>query len=169
MFPGRCRTRCGRRLRAGSGWLVDPDRPLLFILDPDQERADLVGQCLDVGHENLIGELEGGIDTWAAAGRPTASIPLVNAAEVAPILVDVRQANEYAAGHVPRAINIELGACAGADTAGRTRVTFMCGHGERAMTGASIVKACGATGVSALDGGPETFVAATGESMVTRR
>ncbi len=147
------------------GWLVDPDRPLLFILDPGQERADLVRQCLDVGHDELLGELEGGIDTWAAAGRPTASIPLVHAAEAAAVLVDVRQADEYAAGHVPCAINVEL-ARIGADTAGSTRVTFMCGHGERAMTAASIALAGGATGVSAFDGGPDTFLAATAESMV---
>jgi hypothetical protein len=37
------------------GWLVEPDQRLVFVLDPGQDRADLVRQCLDVGHEHLVG------------------------------------------------------------------------------------------------------------------
>ena len=53
------------------GWLIDPDEDLLFILDDDQDRTDLVRQCLDVGLERLVGELDGGIAAWTAAGLPT--------------------------------------------------------------------------------------------------
>jgi rhodanese-related sulfurtransferase len=38
----------------------------------------------------------------------------------------------------------------------------MCGHGERAMTAASILAARGRSDVSVLDGGPDTWSAATG-------
>src|SRR5262249_55311787 len=51
------------------GWLVDADRPVAFVVDDDQDRDELVRQCLDVGYEHLVGELAGGIAAWRASGR----------------------------------------------------------------------------------------------------
>lgn len=146
------------------GWLVEPDRNLMFVLDPDQDRADLVRQCLDVGHEHLVGELAGGIDAWAASGRPVATIPFVGSADMAGTIVDVRQANEYASGHIPGARNVELGQIATADLA-EGPVTVMCGHGERAMSGASLLERRGRHDVSVLDGGPDTWSTLTGRPL----
>lgn len=95
------------------GWLVEPGRPIAFVVDETQYRGELVRQCLDVGHESLIGELAGGIDAWTASGRPVATTPLVGPNAIARRAVDVRQANEYATGHVPGALNIELGSARG--------------------------------------------------------
>ena len=102
------------------GWLVDPDRPLVFVLDDDQDRDELVRQCLDIGHEHLVGELTGGIDAWRASGRPLATIAMVEPAAMHSRVVDVRQANEYAAGHVPGARHVELGAIPTTQLPGRT-------------------------------------------------
>ena len=55
------------------GWLVDPGRPLLFLLAGGQERAEVVRQALKVGYERLTGELDGGITAWQAAGWPPPS------------------------------------------------------------------------------------------------
>ena len=44
------------------GWLVDASRPVIFVLDDDQDRHELVRQALTVGVEDLAGELEGGYD-----------------------------------------------------------------------------------------------------------
>jgi glyoxylase-like metal-dependent hydrolase (beta-lactamase superfamily II) len=146
------------------GWLVEANRRLVFVLDHDQDRADLVRQCLDVGHEHLIGELAGGIDAWAGSGRPVNTIPFVDAIAMGDAIIDVRQANEYAAGHVPGALNIELGQIATAEpTAGVLAV--MCGHGERAMTGASLLVARGDREVVVLDGGPDTWSTVTGRPL----
>jgi hydroxyacylglutathione hydrolase len=150
------------------GWLVEPNRPLVFVLDGDQDRDDLVRQCLDVGHEHLVGELSGGIDAWIRSGKAMSTIPLVNAAGMTGQVIDVRQANEYASGHVLGAVNIELGAVSDARVAVGP-VTVMCGHGERAMTGASILTANGRPGVVVLDGGPDTWSAATGDPLETTR
>lgn len=146
------------------GWLIDPDQPLMFVLDADQDRQDLVRQCLDVGIENLLGELDAGIGAWAAEGRPTAHIPVVDADGMAATVIDVRQTNEYSASHVPGAISIELGSIP--DTPLPTgAVTVMCGHGERAMTAASLLTARGHTAVSVFDGGPDTWSDATGRDL----
>ena len=148
------------------GWLVPLDRPVLFILDDDTDRSDLVRQCLAVGHDDLLGELHGGIDTWTDAGLPVEATPLVTADQLAGAVLDVRQRNEWDAGHVPGAIHIELGELAGtAVPTGPT--TVMCGHGERAMSGASILQARGHRDVSVLAGGPEDWQAATGTDLET--
>jgi hydroxyacylglutathione hydrolase len=147
------------------GWIVDPDRPLAFVVDDDQDRDELVRQCLDIGHEHLVGELAGGIEAWRASGRLLATIGMVEPAAMHSRVVDVRQANEYAAGHVPDAGHVELGAIP------TTRLpdepfTVMCGHGERAMTAASLLTARGHQ-VSVLDGGPDNWAAATGRHLDT--
>ena len=142
------------------GWLVEPDRAIAFVVDDDQDRVELVRQCLDVGHERLVGELVGGIDAWTASGRPAATIDLVEPAGMAGRVVDVRQANEYATGHLPSAVNIELGSIATAALP-TGALTIMCGHGERAMTAASILTARGRHDLVVLDGGPDTWSTAT--------
>ena len=93
-------------------WIAEPDRPLIFLLGEEQDRAELVRQCLVVGYEKLVGELDGGIDTWHDAGLPTTTVALVEAGQSAGTLIDVRQRNEYGTGHIPGGVNIELGALA---------------------------------------------------------
>jgi rhodanese-related sulfurtransferase len=92
------------------------------------------------------------------------SIPLVTADVLNGNVVDVRQANEFSAGHVPGATNIELGAIAGiAVPAGP--LTLMCGHGERAMSAASMLESRGARDLRVLLGGPDDWAKISGETL----
>ena len=150
------------------GWLVEPDQPIAFVVDERQDCDELVRQCLDVGHERLVGALAGGIDAWTASGRPVATIDLVDPARIVGQVVDVRQANEYATGHVPGAVNVELGSIAAAGLP-RSALTIMCGHGERAMTAASILMARGPLDLVVLDGGPDTWSTTTATPLQTGR
>ncbi len=148
------------------GWLVEDDRPLVFVLDDDQDRFELVRQCLSIGYEDLSGELDGGMASWRAAGLPEAQIELVGPHELASTIVDVRQRSEYATGHVPGAVHVELGDLPHAlESLPSGHLTLMCGHGERAMTGASLLAAYGRTDVSALAGGPADWTRATGHAL----
>jgi len=150
------------------GWLVAPDQSIAFVLAPGQDRDDLVRQCLDVGHEHIAGELFGGIDTWASTGRPVSTIALVDPSHMTDRVLDVRQANEYDVAHVPGAINVELSKVVTADPP-HGALTVMCGHGERAMTGASVLAARGHADVVVLDGGPDTWSEATRTPLATGR
>jgi hydroxyacylglutathione hydrolase len=150
------------------GWLVDAGRPLVFVLDGDQDRDELVRQCLDIGYEDLVGELARGVDAWRDSGRPVATIAMVGPAAMNARVVDVRQANEYTAGHVPGARHLELGSIP-AKRFPDEPLTVMCGHGERAMTAASLLRAGGHTRVSVLAGGPATWVAVAGRRLATGR
>ena len=55
------------------GWLVGRERTLVFVVDQDQDRADLVRQSLNIGYEHLVGELAGGIEAWRSRGLPVAT------------------------------------------------------------------------------------------------
>jgi rhodanese-related sulfurtransferase len=105
--------------------------------------------------------------TWTRAELPVSSIPLRTPDEVGSAQVlDVRQDNEYAAGHLPGAIHVELGDLPtqmAALPAGPTVV--MCGHGERAMGAASLLARHGRTDVAVLAGGPEDWAEASGRRL----
>ncbi len=150
------------------GWLVELNRPIVIVASEHQDRDEIVLRCLDIGHDEIVGEIGGGVDAWRAAGQPIAATSLVGPDDVIGTLIDVRQTNEFDAGHVPGALNIELAHLAAcAVPAGP--VTVMCGHGERAMTGASILAAQGHAEVMVLDGGPDTWAAWSGQPLATRR
>jgi hydroxyacylglutathione hydrolase len=146
------------------GWLVDAEAKLVFVVDDDQDLRELVRQCLSVGYEHLVGRLEGGMTAWIDAGLPTASIALVDADAIEGGLLDVRQASEFGAGHVPGARNVELGSIRGANLS-RAPLTVMCGHGERAMTAASLLRPNSTCELRVLLGGPDDWATLTGRKL----
>jgi hydroxyacylglutathione hydrolase len=152
------------------GWLVPEGVPLVFVLNDDQDRADLVWQCLKVGYDKFAGELEGGMESWRDLLLSESRIKLVRPDELPTTsgeLVDVRQANEFVGGHIPGAIHIELGSVS--SQAGEmlsSPVTLMCGHGERSMTAAALLERGGHRQLSVLYGGPEDWSRASGASLV---
>ena len=148
------------------GWIVKPDQPIVFVMDDDQDRNELVRQCFEIGHERLVGELTFGIKSWTNSGRPVEKIKFVEVPEMVGQIIDVRQSNEFHLGHVPTALNIELGSIAHAEIPSGA-LTIMCGHGERAMTGASILAKHGRTDIVVLNGGSDTWFAATGIQLET--
>jgi rhodanese-related sulfurtransferase len=152
------------------GWLVpDPAVPLVIVADSGQDLGEVIWQALKIGYGNLAGTLDGGLPAWEAAGQPVGATPLLTPRHVDPAtVIDVRQAGEYAGGHLPGARNIELGALTGqaARVEGRPVVT-MCGHGERAATAASVLERAGHTAVAVLTGGPPDWADATGLALET--
>ena len=95
-------------------------------------------------------------------------IRLTPAAEVTGSVLDVRQAAEYHAGHLPGVSHIELGALTerAAQLDGEP-LTLMCGHGERAMTAASLLARHGHQSLAVAIGGPPDWAAAHGRPLET--
>ena len=143
------------------GWLVDPARPVVIVRNPDQDPDEIVWQALKVGVEQLAGELSGGSAAWQAAGGTLRNLPLIDAAHADPSrIVDIRQREEFAAGHIPGARSRELASVTTAGLAGP--VQTLCGHGERAATAASLLAANGHQDVAIIIGGPVDWSAAHG-------
>jgi len=153
------------------GWLLPPDVPIVVVRNPDQDPADILWPALSIGY-TFTGELAGGVAAWTLHGGRVVSTRLVGPATVdSRVVVDVRQSTEYADGHLPGAELIELGSLVehAADVPAGS-ATVMCGHGERAATGASLLERAGRSDVAILlGGGPEEWAAATGRALETDR
>jgi rhodanese-related sulfurtransferase len=149
------------------GWLAPEGARLLFVADGvDIERV--VDEALLVGYEDFGGYLEGGFEAWERAGLPMASSVVVDsdggrkAVVDGAALLDVREMDEYAAGHIEGAINVPLGSLrANLERVPRDRpvVTF-CGMGERSTSAASILEGAGFREVRSLEGGMRAWRAA---------
>jgi hydroxyacylglutathione hydrolase len=139
------------------GWLVPFGAPVLLVL-PDgapEALAEATTELLRVGYERLGGWLDGGVDAWAASGRPlatyaTTDMPAVHRERLAGddegVLLDVRQPIEWATeGVVPGSELIfvaDLPQRLGALPAGEP-VTVFCRTGHRASMAASMLEAAG--------------------------
>ena len=161
------------------GWLTTPDQHLVIVRNDDQDPDEIVWQAVKVGYDNVDTELRGGIAAWAAAGFDVANTPLLPAASLdqRPLL-DVRQQAEYVAGHVRGAAHVELGNLGRQtndnptdDPAGIPAgpLAVMCGHGERAMTAASVLERAGRTDLVAVAGGPEDVSKDRGTQLAVGR
>jgi len=146
------------------GWLLEPGTPLVVVRNADQDLAEVTWQALKIGFNQPSGELAGGMAAWDG---PTIATPLVRADEIdgAPVL-DVRQLSEFDAGHIPGATHIELG-----DLPSRIAdvpmgpMVVMCGHGQRAMTAASILQRTGNRVVAVLVDSAQDWATATGRKL----
>jgi hydroxyacylglutathione hydrolase len=153
------------------GWLLPDTQPLVFVLDDDQDRGELLRQCRTIGYDHLLGELAGGMTGWQTAGLPEVQLPVVEAGRLGDrpgVVLDVRQASEVADGHLPGAVAVELGALAGDRPPAQLPkgpVTVMCGHGERAMTAASLLERAGHNDLRVARGGPQDWRQATGKVL----
>ncbi|MBT1003989.1 MBL fold metallo-hydrolase [Paenarthrobacter sp. DKR-5] len=156
------------------GWLATPDRPVVIVRGPEQDPADIAAAAAKVGFDTLAGELDGGYPAWTQEYPGTAEVALIDPAQMTARLqdgatvLDIRQAGEYAAGHVPGAVNIELGSLTDRlQEIPAGDLIVMCGHSERAMGAASILTAAGRTGTAVLSGGPADWAAAAGSNLET--
>ncbi|UFS98413.1 MBL fold metallo-hydrolase [Nocardia huaxiensis] len=151
------------------GWLADPNRPVVIVRGAGQDAGDIVWEAAKVGFDALAGELSGGMPSWPGPTGTTLVNPAA-AAQLSPqsarIVLDVRQHGEFTTGHVPGARNIELGALTEQLIELPVGpVLVMCGHGERAMTAASILEHHGRTGIQVLDGGAGDYARAIGREL----
>ena len=145
------------------GWVVDPDRPLVLLLPDAGVWDDAVRQALRVGYESIAGYLDGGIDAWRSAGGEVATGRWESVVELArqlagddpPLVIDVRQASEFEAGHVPGALHLMGGDLPGrlADLPRDRPLATMCAGGFRASIAASLLRQAGFERVAWVPGG----------------
>lgn len=148
------------------GWLVRHDQPVVVLRGDGQDPAEIAWQAAKIGHDQVVGELAGGMPAAIVAGMRLSRTHLLGPGdEVRGPVVDVRQASEFAAGHLPAARHVELGGLAHAGLAHGEVAVVMCGHGERAMTAASLLEREGHRDVAVLTGGPESWATAHGIAL----
>ena len=134
----------------------------MVLLSSEANQHDtMVRQLIRIGYDRLNGFLAGGVDAWKAAGLPAISTSRIDLESLndlrnqpqAPIVIDVRQRNEFQSGHISGALNIELGELQN-HLDGLPReipVVTVCAGGMRATTAASILKRDGREQVQVVD------------------
>lgn len=171
--PGSLSIPVGSSFGTWLGWVVDHDRPLVVVVDDVADLDELQRQAFRIGHESIVGHLTGGFTAWLAAGRPTESNGVISADGLArsldtaagtdrPLVIDVRQAAEYDAGHVPGAIHIGAGSLPDRlDTLPRDRpIVTTCASGYRASVASSILRSAGFVDVTWVADGFDAWAAA---------
>ena len=171
-IPGSLSVPAGSSFGTWLGWVTDHDRELILVVDDVADLDDLQRQAIRIGHESIVGHLAGGFAAWQAAGRRTESNRLSTAAGLAaglaadpgvrPLVIDVRQAAEYEAGHVPGAIHIGAGSLPDRlDGLPRDRpIVTMCASGYRASVASSILRAAGFATVTWVADGFDAWASA---------
>lgn len=145
-----------------AGKLIEDTRDLLLVGEPDAvERARV--NLARIGLDRVAGWLRGGMKYWEEAGLPLARVRQMSVHQVSEAgddvqLLDVRYDDEFAAGHVPGAIHVELSKLERALAADgraldreRPVVTY-CGSGSRAGIAASLLRRAGFEDVRAIPG-----------------
>lgn len=142
-----------------AGALLDPEEPILLVLESDSDLEKIVRLFMRTGFTKFAGYLVGGMKAWQNAGFPFEQIgqitvhDLKNSKDGLQIL-DVRSQREWKGGHVPGAQHIflsELRKRAGELDKSKP-VAVYCATGYRASIGASILKQEGFAEVNNVPG-----------------
>lgn len=154
-IPGSLSIPAGPSFGTWLGWMVDPDQPAVLLVDEVAVLDDLSRQAVRIGFDAMIGHVDGGLAAWRRERRPTETgtmltietlaIELANGGPDAPLVIDVRQASEYEAAHLPGSVHIgagELPEVIDGLMPGRPIVTI-CNTGYRASVAASVLRAGG--------------------------
>ncbi|MDQ6773538.1 MAG: rhodanese-like domain-containing protein [Candidatus Dormibacteraeota bacterium] len=135
------------------GWVVARERSIVLTGGTLAMHMEAQRQLLRIGFDNAAAYLDGGIDAWAASGRRLSSFEtaevesltewILRAKTVA--VVDVREDDEWAAGHVPGAVHIRVPDVArrASELPTEAPVAVHCEAGYRAGIAASLLEQAG--------------------------
>jgi hydroxyacylglutathione hydrolase len=133
-----------------AGWMLDPDEPILLVLESENDLEEMVRLFIRTGYTKFAGYLVGGMKTWDAAGFPLAQVGQMSVHELNKRahdlqIVDVRSPREWKNGHVPGARHIFLPELRKRiSEVDRSKPTAVyCGSGYRASIATSLMKPAG--------------------------
>jgi glyoxylase-like metal-dependent hydrolase (beta-lactamase superfamily II)/rhodanese-related sulfurtransferase len=168
-IPGAIEVQLDGNFAPYVGAVLPPNAPVIVVTEPGREREAMT-RLIRVGYENIVGWLDGGMDAWTAAGGETATVEVLEPAELkarlaagtAPRVLDVRTPGEWDAGHIEGAIHIPLAEL-------NTRLSelpqeplaVICGSGYRSAIATSLLLRSGRRDVMDIPGGWQAYSAVT--------
>src|SRR6476660_7983423 len=69
-IPGSLSIPSGSSFGTWLGWVAEPDRPIVLLVEGRADLDDLSRQALRIGFEPFVGYIDGGFEAWCRAGRP---------------------------------------------------------------------------------------------------
>ena len=130
--------------------IPDIKQEILIVADKGREK-EVITRLARVGYDHPIAYLDGGFEAWKKEGKEFDSVKRITAENFEsilpekPIVIDIRNANEYNADHVKDAINIPLDYINEhlAEFPKDKQFIMHCAGGYRSMVAASILKSRG--------------------------
>ena len=115
-LPGSINIGLGGQFAIWAGTLIPLGTPIVIVADSEEKAEEAVMRLARVGHDHVVGYLDGGVAAWHDAGLELASVPQITVDELNELLttenslqiVDVRRPTEYESGHVPGAKTLPL-------------------------------------------------------------
>jgi rhodanese-related sulfurtransferase len=163
-IPGAISIGLDGRFAEWAGSLLPFNKPIVLVTSAGEEKESVV-RLARVGFDNMRGYLEGGYESWKAAGEPNDMIIEVEADELAMditfdenlLVLDVRRETEFADGHIKEAVNIPLNDLVDpvsmANLEEHHNIYLHCGGGYRSIIAASLLKRQGIHNLRNIAGG----------------
>jgi hydroxyacylglutathione hydrolase len=148
-IPGALNVGAGSSFPTWAGTVLPSNRPYLLVIESEAQLWDLCWELLRIGYELPQGWLSGGMLAWRTAAKPIATIPQWSVwdlrdrieSERKLVVLDVRQPQEWAEGHIEHARHIT-----GAELPQRINevpedvpVAVICGSGYRSSVSSSLL------------------------------
>ncbi|MBB3838397.1 glyoxylase-like metal-dependent hydrolase (beta-lactamase superfamily II)/rhodanese-related sulfurtransferase [Runella defluvii] len=139
----------------------DVKQEILLVTEIGQEEEAIL-RLARVGYDNVIGYLEGGIETWGAAGQEVDTITSITPDELADkmaeekvMVIDVRRPSEFSAEHIDGAKSLPLDYISElmAEFPKDQTMYIHCAGGYRSMIASSILKSRGYDNLIDIAGG----------------
>ncbi len=151
-IPGAWNIGAGGHLSIWAGWMLEPEQPLLLVLDSDAKLGAVVEHLARTGFERFSGYLAGGMSSWENAGLPLQELQQLHvetaskeSQQGALALLDVRSPQEWEKGHAPGARHVFLPDLAErfGELSKSERLAVYCDSGYRASIAASLLQSRG--------------------------
>ena len=169
MIPGTIAIPAGKSFLTWAGWLMPYDRPFALIAD-ERDVVALAHQLRLIGLDDCAGFWSpDALITWAGTHGSLETVQQITADQLraqttvhAPAIVDVRNASEYASGHISGSRNVPLGSLRNhlSEIPTDEPVIIHCQSGVRSMIAMSILTDAGRTNAVDLIGGFASWEAA---------
>ena len=166
-IPGAIEVQLDGNFAPYVGAVLPPTAPVIVVAEPGRETEALT-RLIRVGYENLLGWLDGGMESWKAAGGELARAATLEPGDLkallsvsaAPAVLDVRTPSEWEAGHIAGAVHIPIAELNRrlADVP-QGPLAIICGSGYRSAIAVSLLLRQGRTDVADVPGGWKAYCA----------
>ncbi len=138
---------------AWAGWVLPPNRSLAFVADEPRQVREAIRQLFRIGYDGAVGYLEGGMKSWNDDKRQFRAYRLLDSGALVErlrsdqpsLVIDVREADEFAQGHIPGSLPLPVPDLVGRRPALPYDVDLIvhCAHGYRSALALSLLEQAG--------------------------
>jgi rhodanese-related sulfurtransferase len=160
-----------------AAWVVDPESEIIVAAEGDEEARRMARMLETVGFRNIRGYLAGGINAWRAAKLGVETPSAIDVTTLAErlknedvVLLDVRDDDEWEAGHVEGSIlapyrKLREGVTEEVRSTDKP-IAVACSGGIRSALGASLLKRAGIRNVEHVADGGVPMLSKEGVELV---